>query len=85
MKDITVDQRMVDRIIARAQNSSMGLGDPKNKRAYDISVYEPQGLEELAILLVSAHHQKYDIISVVYSALLEVLEVSENGNPKNHP
>ena len=72
---IQVDQRMVDRIVARAQSSAMGLGDPeKGPRSYDLSKYAHPDFESLINLLVSAHFGKYDIISLMTAALEIVVE-----------
>lgn len=72
---MTVDQRFVDRIVARAQNSMTGLGDPeKGERSYDLSKHANPDLESVAILIVSAHHAKYDLISLMLAAMQEVAE-----------
>lgn len=41
------DQRLVDRIVARAQNSQIGLGDPdKGRGSYDLSAAdETEGIK----------------------------------------
>lgn len=70
---ITVTQAMVDAIIERAKASNCGLEEPdKGPGSYDISQYAPQSLHSLAIMLVSAHHSKWDIISVMTAALEEI-------------
>lgn len=70
-----ITQRTVERIVARAQNSDFGLDDPdKPSGCYRIAHYEPQDLRALAMLIVSAHHAKYDLISIVWAALEEVAE-----------
>lgn len=69
---MTVDQQLVDHIVARAQNSVMGLGNSEKRKPYDISAYDHPDLHSLAILLVSAHHDKWDLISIVTAALEEV-------------
>lgn len=69
-----IDQRFVDRIVARAQNSMMSLGDPKesNIKPYDLANYsDPQTFENVAILLVSAHDAKYDLVSLMRAAMEE--------------
>lgn len=76
-----VTQRMVDQIVTRAQNSDMGLNPPdKGRRSYNIDQYEPPNLRSLAILLVSAHFSKWDIISIVAAALEIVAEESRKAN-----
>lgn len=70
---IIFKQSDVDHIVARAQNSFSGLGEPdKGKGSYDLSQYAHPQFYELALLLVSAHHDKYDIVSIVAAALEEV-------------
>lgn len=70
----SVNQRFVDRIVARAQNSMMGLGDPKqsNVGAYDLSNYADANYESVALLLVSAHEPKYDLVALMCAAMEEV-------------
>jgi len=73
-----IDQRIVDKIVARAQNSECGLGNPeKGPSSYQISQYgEHPDLASLAMLLVNAHFSKYDIISVFAAALEEVERIA---------
>lgn len=77
-----VNQRLVDRIVARAQNSDIGLDNPdKGRRSYDLNQYDNPGLQELALLLVSAHHGKYDIVSLFAAALEEMKEAFTKAKP----
>lgn len=70
-----ITQEIVDEIVQRARLSTMGLGDPeKGSGSYDISKYDPPNLETLALMLVSAHTAKYDIVSVMAAALEVVTE-----------
>lgn len=79
-----VTQRLVDHIVARAQNSVCGLGNPdKPGKAYSISQYDPPNLHALAMLIVGAHFDKWDIISIVTAALEEVADLSAAGGPLN--
>jgi hypothetical protein len=73
---LVIDQRFVDRVIARAQNSAMGLGDPKNDRSYSLDAYASKDLESLALLLISAHETKYDLVSLAAAAFEEIREAS---------
>lgn len=77
-EEVKVTQQLVDRIVARAQNSDIGLGNPdkelKNGKPYLISQYSPPDLRNLALMLVSAHTAKYDLVSIVAAALEEVYE-----------
>jgi len=71
---MNIDQRLVDKIVARAQNSATGLGDPeKGHRSYDLSQYSNPTLESVAHLLVSAHTGKYELVSLMVSAMEEVM------------
>lgn len=72
--DMTVTQQLVDHIVARAQNSAMGLSDPKS--SYDLKQYSEATFETLAMLLVTAHVEKYDLISIFAAALEEVADES---------
>lgn len=74
-----IDQRFVDRIITRAQNSLMGLDAPDKPNAYDLSNYsEPHTIENVALLLVGAHFSKYDLVSLMAAAMEEV-QLSASG------
>lgn len=73
MTTIPINQRLVDRIVARAQNSSMGLGDPEPHKSYSIAHYSPN-VESLAMLLVGAHYEKYDLVSLFAAVVQEVAE-----------
>ena len=68
----------MDCIIARAHRSPIGLGEPIKKDAYNIAHYERQDLQALALLLVSAHEAKYDLVSVFAAALEEVAVKSDS-------
>lgn len=69
-----IDQRLVDKIVARAQNSATGLGDPvKGRHSYDLSRYSNPTLESVAHLLVSAHTGKYELVSLMAAAMEEVI------------
>jgi hypothetical protein len=70
----TIDQRLIDRIVARAQNSAMGLGEPKSNASYSLAPYEQKDFETLALLLISAHVDKYDLVSLVKAAFEELHE-----------
>lgn len=72
---IKTTQRFVDKIVARAQNSAMGLGDPKT--TYDLSQYENPSLESVALLLVNAHVDKYDLVSLMAAAMEECVAFGE--------
>lgn len=54
----------------------MGLGDPeKGDLSYDLRQYgEPHTAENLAMLLVSAHSAKYDLISLMAAAIQEAID-----------
>lgn len=86
---MNITQRTVDQIVARAQNSAMGLGDPdKGRCSYDLKQYaEPHGAQELAMLFVSAHFAKWDIISLMTAALEVVVEgeTSSDSEPGHSP
>jgi len=71
-----ISQRFIDRIVARAQNSMMGLGEPeKGPRSYDITKHaEPYSMESVALLLIGAHFEKYDLVSITTAALEETAE-----------
>lgn len=64
-----VTQRFVDHIVARAQNSAMGLGDPKS--SYSLDNYADKSFEAVAMLLVTAHVEKYDLISLMLAVMQE--------------
>jgi hypothetical protein len=74
--DALVSQRFVDRIITRAQNSMMSLGEPKNTniKPYDLANYVHPDFESVAIMLVGAHEDKYDLVSLMCAAMEEVAE-----------
>ncbi len=75
---MNINQSLVDRIVARAQNSACSLGKSDKRDPYNISVYANPELHSLAILLVSAHHDKWDIISIFTAALEVVAEEAKN-------
>jgi hypothetical protein len=77
---LLVNQQFVDHIVARAQNSMMGLGDPET--SYDLSKYDPANIESVAILLVSAHHAKYDLVSLFAAGMEEIQAVLERQRDK---
>lgn len=81
---VVVDQRLVDRIIATAQNSVVGLGDPEPGKSYILAHYRRPDLFALAMLLVGAHFDKYDIISVFAAALEVIAEESGANSPPPH-
>lgn len=70
--NLKIDQAMVNRIIARAKASALGLGE--TERPPNINLYEPKNLENLSLVLVSSYYEKYDIVSVFLAALQEVAE-----------
>lgn len=70
LQEITIDQQFIDRIVARAQNSMMSLG--ASETSYDLSKYDHPNFESAAILLVTAHHDKYDLVSLMCAAMEEV-------------
>ena len=72
---MTITQDMVDEIVRRAKASAMGLGKPeKGEHSYDFSAYGTKDFGDLALMLVSAHFEKYDIVSIVAAALEVVAE-----------
>lgn len=57
----------------------MSLENPEKERAYDLSKHAtPHTFEDVAILLVSAHSAKYDLISLMTAAMEEM----DSGDPK---
>lgn len=73
---MTITQRDVDEIIAKAKASDFGLGrglTHKNGHNQIDQYAEPHGLSELGQLLVNGYDAKYDLISV-FIAALEVVE-----------
>lgn len=74
-KKFLISQEMVDKIVRLANSSEMGLGLPeKGRGSYSLANYSPPDLNSLAIMLVSAHFAKWDIISIVSAALTVVAE-----------
>lgn len=74
-----VTQELVDRIIARSKKSGYGLSEPLLKRdVLQIENYQPQNLEALALLLVNAYHDKYDLVSIFLAAMVELTDKSIN-------
>lgn len=71
---LKIDQRFVDRIIARAQKCAMGLGEPKS--GYDLNTYADASLESVALLLINSHEEKYDLVSLVWAAMEEVAAIA---------
>lgn len=72
--EMKIDQRFVDRVIARAKNSDYGLGEAETHKANVLRIdqYDPEDLQALALLLVNAYTAKYDLVSVFYAALQEL-------------
>lgn len=68
-----ITQEMVDRIVKRAKASNLGLNESEKSNPYNIENYNPPDLNSLAMLLVNAHFDKSDIISIV-AAALEIIE-----------
>lgn len=72
-----IDQPLVDQIVVTAQNSHMGLGKSEKVQPYNIhNKFGPNPkIADLALLLVSAHHEKYDLVSIFAAALQVILSV----------
>lgn len=71
-----ITQEDVDEIIRRARESHYGLGEGLSYKQHhlEISMYEPQDLDALALLLINGWDGKYDLISAVAAALKVVAE-----------
>lgn len=69
-----IDQRFVDHIVQRAQNSMMGLGDPKS--TYSLKHYGSD-FESVALILVNAHTAKYDLTSLMLAAMEEAYKLGQ--------
>lgn len=67
-----ITQADVDAIVKAAKDSSFGLNDSDKPNAYQIDKYCPQDLQALSMLIVGAHHEKYDIVSLTWAALEHV-------------
>lgn len=76
-----ITQEMVDRIVDRAAASSYGIGEPLHEKAgvLKIANYETKDLEALALCLVNAYHEKYDLVSIFFAALEVVEEESASA------
>ena len=66
-----VTQDLINRIVERAKASNYGLSG-ESDNSLDISQYNPQDLESLALLLVSGWHEKYDLVSIFAAAMIEI-------------
>lgn len=72
-----MSQQLLDRIVARAQNSAMGLCDPEEGKTYSLAAYEDKGFESIALVLVGAHYSKYDLVSLFCAAMEEVKDCQQ--------
>lgn len=72
---MTITQKDVDEIIAKAKASDFGLGEGLTHKAGHnrIDQYAQHDLTALGMLLVNGYDAKYDLISV-FIAALEVVE-----------
>jgi acyl-CoA reductase-like NAD-dependent aldehyde dehydrogenase len=81
---MTITQKTVDKIIARAKDSDFGLGRGlchKNGHL-QISQYADKDLHALGMLLVNGYDAKYDLISVFIAALEVVAEEAQQETRK---
>lgn len=67
-----ITQQDVNEIVARAKSSALGLSDPEPGKSYSLANYEPNNLTTLAMIIVGAHFEKWEIISIVAAALEHV-------------
>ena len=69
---MTINQRTVERIIARAKQSDLGLNEPiKNP---NIGNYAQHNLQSLGLLLVDCWEAKYDLCALMTAAMEIVAE-----------
>jgi len=73
-----VTQDLVNEIVRRAKASPMGLGDQENSTSLD-NYEKPHTTETLALLLVSAWTEKYDLVSVFCAAMDVIKEKHQNS------
>ncbi len=73
---MVITQATVDRIIARARATNLGLSDGlTHKQGHNqIDQYARADLEALGMLLVNGYDAKYDLTSVFVAALEVVAE-----------
>jgi hypothetical protein len=71
-------QATVSRILERGRKSAFVLDPPE--RPIRMSDYSPETTQTLAIALVSAYHEKYDLISVLWAAMDEAYEQGLKAN-----
>ena len=74
-----ITQNTVKRIMARAEQSALGLGKPK--AVPDIGKYEQHNLHTLGLLLVDCWDKKYDLSAVLIAALEIVAEDAGSNGP----
>ena len=68
-------QELIDAIYKKAQGTFVGCGDPEN--SLDLkSQYGGDGPDCVAMCLVTAFHDKYDLIAILQGAI-EVLQEKE--------
>lgn len=76
------DQKTVDEIIDRAKRSNFGLDSPE--RPVVMANYAPMGAESLAIALVGAYYEKYDLVALMQAAMEEAFEQgARSASPPN--
>jgi hypothetical protein len=71
-------QATVSRILERGQKSAFGLEPPE--RPIRMANYEPESTQTLAMALVGAYHEKYDLIAVLWAAMDEAYEQGLKAN-----
>lgn len=69
---------MVNEIVRRAKDSPYGLHNYPEK-SLDLNQYRTPDIESLALLLVSAWTEKYDLVSVFYAAMDVIKEKAQNN------
>ena len=76
VRRVAVTERLVKKILDRARESDMGLNTAE--ASIEIGQYAQHNLESLALMLVSAWHEKYDLVSVFAAAMSVIEEEAQN-------
>jgi hypothetical protein len=81
-----ITQDTLNRIVALAKKSDFGLGNGlTHKNGHlQMSIYGEQNLETLAMAIVNAYDEKYDLISIV-AAALQIVAKDSGSNVKGEP
>jgi hypothetical protein len=75
-RPVAVTERLVRKIVERARASEIGLHEPE--ASLELGQYAQHNKESLALMLVSAWTEKYDLVSIFAAAMSVIEEEAQN-------